>query len=256
MTDNRVPFLGLNFDNLDLPGALARIEQFIAERKPRMIFTPNVALLVWSRSDAFLKKTYTRCDMVTVDGMAIYYAMKILGSPLKESLSASVMFYPLFELSQEKRYKIFMVGARESVIATAVANLRTQYPDARIVGFHHGYFDMENPPAELVREIQQTEPDILMIGMATPYKEQFVVSNLAEMNVPVSLGVGGMFDIAAGEAHFAPVWIRKLALEWLYRLLQEPRRMWKRYLTTNSVFVCLFIVEFIKRRILFLRDEV
>ena len=254
MTDNRVPFLGLNFDDLDLPGALARIEQYIAERKPRMILTPNVALLVWSRTDEFLKNTYNRCDMVTVDGMAIYYALKMLRTPLKQSLSASLMFYPLFELSQEKGHKIFMVGARENVVATAVANLREQYTGAHIVGYHHGYFDVENAPAELIREIQETKPDILMIGMATPYKEQFVVSNLEVMNVPVSLGVGGMFDIAAGEARFAPEWIRKLALEWLYRLLQEPRRMWKRYLTTNSVFLCLFFKEFVKRRILFIRE--
>jgi N-acetylglucosaminyldiphosphoundecaprenol N-acetyl-beta-D-mannosaminyltransferase len=254
MTDNRVPFLGLYFDDLDLPGALARIEEFIAERKPRMIFTPNVALLVWARSDEFLRNTYNNCDMVTVDGMAIYYALKALRTPLKAPLSASLMFYPLFELSQEKGYKIFMVGAQERVVATAVDNLHEQYPEAQIVGYHHGYFDTENPPAELIREIQETKPDLLMIGMATPYKERFVVSNLAAMNVPVSLAVGGMFDIAAGEARFAPIWIRKLALEWLYRLLQEPRRMWKRYLTTNSIFLCLFFKEFIKRRILFIRD--
>ena len=81
------------------------------------------------------------------------------------------------------------------------------------------------------------------------------MSNLTAMNVPVSIAVGGMFDIAAGEARFAPLWIRKLALEWLYRLLQEPGRMWKRYLTTNSVFLCLFLKEFVKRRILFIREE-
>ena len=92
-----------------------------------------------------------------------------------------------------------------------------------------------------------------MLGMATPYKEKFVQSNMADMNVPVSLGVGGMFDIAAGETHFAPIWIRKLALEWLYRLLQDPRRMWKRYLTTNTVFIALFLKEFVTKRIFRMR---
>ena len=254
MTDTKVPFMGLNFDNLDLTGALERIEQFIAERKRRMIFTPNVALLVWSRRDRFLKDTYDRCDMLTVDGVAICYAMRILGIPLKTSPSASLMFYPLFQLSQDKGYRIFMVGAQENAVSTAVANLREQYPGAQIVGYHHGYFDMENPPVELITEIQKTNPYLLLVGMATPYKERFFVSNFERMNVPVSLGVGGMFDIAAGEAQFAPVWIRKLALEWLYRLLQEPRRMWKRYLTTNTAFLCLFAAEFVKRRILFIRE--
>lgn len=251
--NDRIPFLGLNFDNLDLDEALSRLESYIAERTPRKIFTPNVALLVWSRHDPFLRDTYNSCDMVTVDGMVLYYALRILGTPLKASLSASLMFYPLFRLSQEKGYRIYMVGAQRDTLTKAVANLNEQFPGADIVGSHHGYFDMEHPPQELLDDIKRSQPDILMLGMATPYKEKFVQSNMADMNVPVSLGVGGMFDIAAGETHFAPIWIRKLALEWLYRLLQDPRRMWKRYLTTNTVFIALFLKEFVTKRIFRMR---
>ena len=147
----------------------------------------------------------------------------------------------------EKGYKIYMVGAAEDVIVDAVANLQQQYPKAQSVGSHHGYFNMEDPPAELIDDIREKAPDIMLIGMATPYKEKFVVFNKEKMGVPVSLGVGGMFDIAAGRAHFAPDWIRKLALEWLYRLAQEPRRMWRRYLTTNSIFLWLFSIELVKK---------
>jgi N-acetylglucosaminyldiphosphoundecaprenol N-acetyl-beta-D-mannosaminyltransferase len=117
------------------------------------------------------------------------------------------------------------------------------------LGSHHGYFDMENPPEDLIRDIKEKQPKVLLVGMSTPYKEKFVVSNMQEMGVHVSLGVGGMFDIAAGEADFAPEWIRKCCLEWLYRLLQEPRRMWKRYLTTNSVFLWLFFKALIRRKL-------
>lgn len=250
MQRDRVPFLGLEFDNLNKEEALARIEEFIAQKTPRKIFTPNVALLIWARKDKFLSDVYNSCDIVTVDGMAIYYALKIIGTPVKESLSASLLFYPLYELSKEKGYKIYMVGAKEEVVQTAKKNLEEQYPGVQIVGAHHGYFDMENPPAELIEDIQKQQPDILFIGMSTPYKEKFLEANIEKMNIPVSLGVGGMFDIAAGEAHFAPDWIRKWCLEWLYRLLQEPRRMWRRYLSTNSVFLWLFFQEFIKKRIL------
>jgi N-acetylglucosaminyldiphosphoundecaprenol N-acetyl-beta-D-mannosaminyltransferase len=183
--------------------------------------------------------------------MAIYYAMKILGLPINESLSASLMFYPLLEISQKKGYGLYFVGAQEDIVQKAVTNLRDQYPGLRIVGSHHGYFDMENPPPELIADIQEKKPDILFVGMSSPYKEKFVVSNMDVMNIPVSLGVGGMFDIAAGMADFAPEWIRKLCLEWLYRLVQEPRRLWRRYLISNSVFIWLFLGEFIQRRILF-----
>lgn len=250
MKEDRVEILGIEFDDLDLPEALETIERYIAERTPRKIFTPNVALLIWARKDPFLRRVYQDCDMVTVDGMAIYYASHLLGTPLKQSLSASLMFFPLLELAEEKGYGIYMVGAREAVLDKAVDNLQKRYPRLRICGSHHGYFDMESPPEELIEDIRRTAPDILFVGASTPYKERFVDANLEAMNVPVSLGVGGMFDIAAGEAQFAPEWIRRLCLEWFYRLCQEPRRMWRRYLTTNSEFLWLFLQEFIRRRFL------
>jgi N-acetylglucosaminyldiphosphoundecaprenol N-acetyl-beta-D-mannosaminyltransferase len=196
-----------------------------------------------------LKKVYETCDIVTVDGMAIYYASHILGSPLKESLSASLLFFPLLEICQKKGYGVYLVGAQDDVVNDAAKKLQQRYPELRILGWHHGYFDMEDPPKELIGDIQDKRPDVLFVGMSTPHKERFVESNIQQMNVPVSLGVGGMFDIAAGRAHFAPEWIRKLCLEWLYRLLQEPRRMWRRYLTTNSVFLWLLFREFIRRRL-------
>jgi N-acetylglucosaminyldiphosphoundecaprenol N-acetyl-beta-D-mannosaminyltransferase len=245
----RIEFLGLCFDDLTLAEALDRIEEFIRERTPRKIFTPNVALLIWSRKDPFLRDVYRSCDIVTVDGMAIYYALHLVGTPVKESLSASLMFYPLLKLAQEKSYGVYLLGAKEQVLQAAVQNLRQQFPGIRIVGAHHGYFDVDNA-ATVVADIRQAGPDILLLGMSTPMKERLAERYLAEMNVPVTLGVGGMFDIAAGLARFAPGWIRTLCLEWLYRLLQEPRRMWKRYLTTNLVFLWLVQKELVRRRIL------
>ncbi len=250
MAKDKIDFLGLQFDNLNKQEALDKIEQFIQEKTPRKIFTPNVSLLIAARKNKFLKEVYDSCDLLTVDGMAIYYAMKIMGTPVKESLSASLLFYPLLEISQQKGYSIYMVGAQEEIVQKAANNLRTEYPGIQIVGSHHGYFDMENPPRELIKDIQEKKPDIMLVGMSSPYKEKFVVSNLQDIKIPVSLGVGGMFDIAAGMADFAPEWIRVLCLEWFYRLIQEPRRMWKRYLTTNSAFLWLFFVTFLKKRVL------
>lgn len=245
----RIEFLGLCFDNLTLVEALDRIERFIQERTPRKIFTPNVALLIWSRRDPLLRDVYRSCDVVTVDGMAIYYALHLIGTPVKESLSASLMFYPLLRLAQQKGHRVYLLGAKEQVLQATVHNLQQQFPGLRIVGAHHGYFDVENASA-VVADIRKAAPDILLLGMSTPMKEILAQRYLAAMNVPVTLGVGGMFDIAAGLARFAPTWIRRLCLEWLYRLLQEPRRMWKRYLTTNVVFLWLVQKELVRRRVL------
>ena len=245
----RVEFLGLGFDDLTLAESLDRMEEFIREGKPRRIFTPNVALLMWSRQDRFLHDVYRSCDMVTVDGMAIYYALHLVGTPVRESLAASLMFYPLLERARDKGYGVYLLGAKESVLQDAVRNLQQQYPGLRIVGSRNGYFDIDNA-ADVAEHIREARPDILLLGMSTPMKERFATKYLEAMNVPVTLGVGGMFDIAAGIATFAPKWIRVLCLEWFYRLVQEPRRMWKRYLTTNIPFLWLVQKELVRRRVL------
>jgi len=255
MTRKKIPFLGLQFDNLSKKEILDRIEQFIQQKTPHKIFSPNVSLLIAARKNRFLKDVYDSCDLLPVDGMAIYYAMKIMGTPVKETAGTELLFYPLLEISQQKGYGVYMVGAKEGIVRKAVKELEAKYPGIRIVGWHHGYFDVANPPKELIHDIQETRPDIMLIAMTSPLKEKFVVSRMQDMNVPVTLGVGGMFDIAAGVVSFTPDWIRYLCLSWLYRLLQEPRRLWKRYLTTNSAFLWLFFITFIKKRILFVRTK-
>ncbi|MCX6868259.1 MAG: WecB/TagA/CpsF family glycosyltransferase [Verrucomicrobia bacterium] len=235
---------GLNFANVSVDEALDIIEDHFRSRDPLYIFTINVALLVYSREDPYVRKIYEECRLLTVDGMAIYYASKLLGKPLKASASASLMFEPLLARCAANNYKVFLIGASQATLEKAVTNLRQEHPGLRICGYHNGYFDHGNPPADLVSEINASEADLVMLGMSSPYKERFVRENMGKLNVPVFLGVGGMFDIAAGEARFAPDWIRKSCLEWLYRLLQEPRRMWKRYFYTNSVFVGLFLKAF------------
>jgi len=174
----------------------------------------------------------------------------LLGTPFKESLSASLLYFPLMELAHRKGYRIYLVGAKEEILARCAENLQEKYPGINIVGKRDGYFNHEAPPEEFLRDVRAKKPDIMFVAMSTPYKERFLDANLEEMNVPVSIGVGGMFDITAGAATFAPSWIRKLCLEWLYRLIQEPRRMWRRYWTTNSVFLWLLLVELVRRRLM------
>jgi N-acetylglucosaminyldiphosphoundecaprenol N-acetyl-beta-D-mannosaminyltransferase len=236
--------IGLNFANVSVAEALDIIDEHFRSRDPLYIFTINVALLVYSREDPYVRRIYEECRLLTVDGMALYYASKLLGKPLKASASASLMFEPLLERCAANNRKVYLIGASKATLEKAVANLRQKHPGLQICGHHDGYFDHGNPPEDLISDINGSGADLVMLGMSSPYKERFVRENLKRLNVPVYLGVGGMFDIAAGEARFAPDWIRKSCLEWLYRLLQEPRRMWRRYLYTNSVFIGLFLKEF------------
>jgi N-acetylglucosaminyldiphosphoundecaprenol N-acetyl-beta-D-mannosaminyltransferase len=238
----RVNILGLKFDNLSMEESLAVTEEFIRKRTPHQIFTPNAALLVWAHSDPFLRQVYEDSDLVTADGMSILVAGRLLGAPLKERVPAYLLMFRLFDRAEEKGYRFFFVGAKPEVIEKAMINLRRQRPTLAVAGWHHGYFDLNNAE-DVVEKIRQSNADVLCVGMSTPLKERFIYKNLQKMNVPVCIGVGGAIDILAGLYKVAPAWMTKVGLEWLYRLIQEPRRLWKRYLTTNSIFVFLLLRE-------------
>jgi N-acetylglucosaminyldiphosphoundecaprenol N-acetyl-beta-D-mannosaminyltransferase len=247
--NNKVDLLGLSFDRITMDQALAKIEEFIRKGKPHKIFCPNAALLVWARKDEELRRIYQTCNLLPVDGMGIYYASRLLGDPVPEMVSAVLLFFRLIERAAEKGYKLYMFGSKQEILEKAVQTLKEQYPTLEIVGYRNGYFKPDDEP-QIVNEIAKVRPDILFIGMSSPLKERFVEKNLERMSASVCLGVGGSFDIAAGVYKLAPTWMRKLALEWFYRFIQEPRRMWKRYLTTNTIFVWLVFRAFMTRRLL------
>lgn len=245
---HKVDFLGLSFDRVTMDQAVARIEEFIREGTPHKIFCPNVALLIRSRKNEQLRRIYETCDLLPADGMGIYYASRLLGDPVPEMVSAVILFFRLVERAAEKGYRLYLFGTKQEILENAVDNLKRQYPTLNIVGCRNGYFTPDDEP-QIVQQIARARPDILFVGMSSPLKERFVEQNLERMGVPVCLGVGGTFDVAAGVYKLAPVWMRKLALEWVYRLIQEPRRMWKRYLTTTSIFLCLVFKAFLSRRL-------
>lgn len=244
--NTKVPLFGLDFDNVTMDEALDTIDDFIASRTPHMIFCPNVALVVWARQDPFLRGVYRSCDLLPVDGMGVYFASHLVGRPLKESVSAVLMFWPLLERAVDKGYGVYLLGAKPEVLREAESNLLRAYAGLRIVGSHDGYFTQSDEPL-IVADIQRCRPDILFLGMSSPKKEGFAARQLDAMGVPVVLGVGGTFDIAAGAVRLAPGWIRRSGLEWMYRLFQEPRRMWRRYLTTNTVFLGMVLAALLRR---------
>ena len=242
----KTDILGMEFDAVTMDETLEKIDAFIRSGAPHKIFCPNVALYVWSRSDPELRRFYESCDLLPSDGMGIYYAARLLGSLIPESVSAVFIFFRLLELPAEKGYKFYFLGSKEEVLLQAIKNARERYPGINIVGSRNGYFSLEDEPG-IVEDIRSSGADVLFLGMSTPMKERFVERNMEKMAVPVSLGVGGSFDVLAGVCKLAPLWMRKAGLEWFYRLIQEPGRMWKRYLTTNAVFGYLVFKEMFKK---------
>lgn len=242
-------FLGLRFNAYTLTEALAACEHCITNDTSagtsHAVFTPNAELIVRANKDASLRAIYNTTDIVTLDSWVVYYAARLLGKPVHEPVSAAKLMFRFLPIAAEKGYRIYLLGAMREVVETVVKTLRAIYPTISIVGWHDGYFDKQNPQ-NVVDDICATKPDVLFVAMSTPYKELFITQNKDVIRVPLCMGVGGSFDIIAGKCKHAPLWISKLGIEWLYRFVQEPRRLWKRYLVTNTAFLGLVIKEIIK----------
>jgi N-acetylglucosaminyldiphosphoundecaprenol N-acetyl-beta-D-mannosaminyltransferase len=239
--------LGCPVTKLPLEDFVTLTEQFISAKKPRYIVVVNAAKLVKMRRDKDLEQSVLAADAIGADGVPVVWASWLLGNPLPGRVNGTDLMYKLLEKADEKGYRIFFFGARDEVLQQVLARVRTCYPGVEIAGSQHGYFRPEDEPA-IVRKIRASNADILFIGFGTPKKELWVGRYLQEMQVSVCHGVGGSFDVFAGIVQRAPLWMQKSGLEWLFRLCQEPTRLWKRYLVTNTVFTLLVLKEFITNR--------
>jgi N-acetylglucosaminyldiphosphoundecaprenol N-acetyl-beta-D-mannosaminyltransferase len=245
----RITFMEITFDDVTMRQSLRLIDGFVKSRSPHKVFSVNVACLIESRDDASMRSFYKTCDLLMVDGMGILYAGKLLGFPFRETVATSYLTLELLRVSVETQYRIYLLGSKPEYLKEALQTIDTRYPGIQIVGSHHGYFSKDEEPL-IVEQIANLNPDILLIGISSPLKERFVSRNFDSLNTPVQIGVGGMIDILAGVTRLPPPWIRKLGLEWVNRLRQEPRRLAKRYLRTNIAFAGLVFREGIRRRLL------
>lgn len=242
---SRIKLFDLPFDCLSLAQVTQKIEQIIQIRKPHRLVVVNAAKVVKARKDTELRKIIQTADIIGPDGVPLVWISWLLGKPLPGRVNGTDLMEKLFELSAGKGFRIFFFGATEAVIKRTVEIVRADYPGIQIAGFRNGYFSEADEP-EIVEQIRQSGADILLVGFGTPKKEFWIAKYRDRLNVPFIHGVGGSFDVVAGITKRAPVWMQKYGLEWFFRFLQEPRRMWKRYLVTNSVFIWLCLKEIAK----------
>jgi N-acetylglucosaminyldiphosphoundecaprenol N-acetyl-beta-D-mannosaminyltransferase len=243
----RATLLGCEIDRVGISEALARCEQFIESGQFAQHVSVNASKVVSMRHDAELRNIVRRCELVTADGQSVVWASRLLGDPLPERVAGIDLMHRLIARAERNGYKVFFLGAKQGVLEQAVAHVRAEHPHLKVVGHRHGYFDESSDPA-VATEIQERKPDILFVGMTTPRKEYFLGRYSSHMNVPFVMGVGGAFDVLAGVTRRAPIWMQRLGLEWLFRLAQEPRRLMRRYVVTNSRFVALVARSFVTRR--------
>lgn len=173
--------------------------------------------------------------------------VKALGIPLRERVTGIDLFNRLVELSGQKGYKIYLFGAKEEVVVKVKQIFEEKYPGIQIVGCRNGYFTEEDEP-EIVKNMAESNADMMFVAFSSPKKEYWVNKYINQLNIPFVMGVGGSFDVVAGVTDRAPEWMQNHGLEWFYRFIQEPRRMWKRYIIGNAKFVSLTLKTKMKRK--------
>jgi N-acetylglucosaminyldiphosphoundecaprenol N-acetyl-beta-D-mannosaminyltransferase len=241
--------LGAPIDALTMEEVLDRVDETIVGRGRLQIGVVNAAKLVNMRRDPALRADVLSCNLILADGVPVVWASRLLGRPLPERVAGIDLMYGMLRRGNENGYRVCCLGASEEVLAAAVGRITAAYPHVKVVGRHHGYFTSHEEPG-LVAAIAEAKPDILLVGMSSPKKERFFARWSDQLGVPVCHGVGGSFDVVAGKVRRAPVVWQRLGLEWLYRVKQEPRRLWRRYLVTNTLFCAMVLSGLVRRRLL------
>ena len=238
---------GVKINSLSLNDFIELIEQNIITRTALIQQTSvNAYTIVSVQHDLALREAINKSTLVNIDGMSVVWALKFLGYKHVEKASCPDIFDRLMMLAAEKGYRPFFLGTTPEILDTAIRNLKNEYPALEMAGSHHGYFNEENAE-EIAKLIKESKADMLFLGISSPKKELFSDRYSAYMQVPYIFGVGGVFDILANVTKRAPRWMQNSGLEWLYRFLQEPRRMWRRYLIGNVQFVWIVIKEKFKK---------
>jgi N-acetylglucosaminyldiphosphoundecaprenol N-acetyl-beta-D-mannosaminyltransferase len=243
----RITLMGCQIDNLSMEDTLGRIEGFIHSGKPHQHVVVNVDKLVKASRDPGLRKIINDCALINVDGMPVVWASRLLGKPLKERVAGVDLFEALMRRAGEKGWRVFLLGAREEVVSAVADTYGRKYPRLVLAGYRNGYWKGEGEERAVVQQIRDSRADLLFVAISSPKKEQFLGRYQAEMKIPFAMGVGGTFDVAIGRVKRAPRWMQRSGLEWFYRFLQEPRRMFRRYFIDDMAFIWLLIKEAARR---------
>ena len=234
--------LNVAVNSLSFKETLSLINSCIQENKTINQVSINAGKLVTMQHDKTLYEAVNRGDLINADGQSIIWASKLFNNPIPERVTGTDLMQALIKKASKERWRMFFLGAREEVVKKVVKICSEKYGNHIVAGYRNGYFK-DSEESSIVDSIAKSKADILFVGITSPRKERFIDKYKNMLNVSFSMGVGGSFDIIAGQTKRAPLWMQKIGLEWCYRLIQEPRRMWKRYLIGNVKFIFLILKQ-------------
>ncbi|GGB06399.1 WecB/TagA/CpsF family glycosyltransferase [Puia dinghuensis] len=239
--DQRVVVLGTPIDNLSMSETLKSIATAIENSDHLHHTVVNAGKIVSMQKDPQLRESVVNADIINADGQGVVWASKLLGKPLKERVAGIDLMEELVGLASRNHYKVFFFGAKEEIVRSVVQHYSELYSPDIIAGCRNGYFKKEEE-STIARQIADSGANILFVAISSPTKENFLYQNREVLRrVNFIMGVGGSFDVVSGLVKRAPMWMQKVGLEWLFRVYQEPRRMFKRYLVGNARFLALVL---------------
>lgn len=240
--ENKVPILDIRFINIQYDEMLVILAERVQQGKKTFVVTANPEIVMITDEDKEYKEIVQSADYVVPDGIGIIVASKMLNTPIKERIAGFDLMMSLLQQANTNRWKVYLLGGKDEVNQKAVKAIEKTYPELEIVGSHHGYFDHEESEG-IKKEVQNLEPDLVFVALGAPRQEKWITDIQPFVTKGLFMGVGGSFDIIAGEAKRAPdIWI-KFKLEWLYRLVKQPSR-WKRMLA-----IPYFLIKILKQRL-------
>jgi len=254
LVKDSVPFhtvLGVKFNVLTLAQTLEICERYIKEQVPRQVSFCNAYTVTLCQKSKKLRDLINGSDLNLADGMSIVWGSRWLNIRLPGRVAGPDLTEALCERASLKGYRIFLMGSSWDTLRSLKKTLEKKFPGTQITGtFSPSYCDAfsEEETSLMLAEFDKAKADILLVGISCPKQEQWIAENLKRINIPLCLGVGAAFEFICGRIPRAPLWMRNTGLEWLHRLYCEPRRLWKRYLLGNFVFLSLLFKELVKRR--------
>lgn len=243
---DRLRIGGLFVDRVTFDAALGVIATLVEARRGGMVFTPNVDHVVLAAENPRFRSAYAACDLSLADGTPIVWASRALGQPVPEKISGSDLAPRLLALAEARGFRVYLLGGTPQVAAEAALRVQRRYPDLAMVGYAAPTIDLAGTQAErqaVIEAINLTRPDLILVCLGAPKQELWIHESASALRPAVLLGVGAVIDFLAGRRRRAPRWISRAGLEWAYRLVHEPRRLWRRYLVRDPKFLGIFLRE-------------
>lgn len=238
----RVRFLNTVIDVLDTDETVKLVEKYVQTKTALHLMGVNADKVNEINENEIMKRIVNSCGIINADGASIVMASRYLKKPLPERVAGIDLMEQLIRLSEAKGYTVYLLGAKQVVVAKTAEVLVEKYPKLRIIGFRNGYFQ-KSEWQEISNELKEKKPDFVFVGITSPIKEYLIEYLQNDGNNSVFMGVGGSFDVISGMIPRAPLWMQKANLEWLFRVIQEPKRLFKRYFFGNLQFIMSVIKE-------------